>query len=70
MVDEDFPAAEFDAIGYHAAYSGQKTYNGVATLSKSKQEIITTLIPGYDDPQKRVLGTTAEELCILNLYVP
>jgi exodeoxyribonuclease-3 len=70
MVDDNFPAADFNAIGYHSAYSGQKTYNGVATLSKSKQDIITTLIPGYDDPQKRVLGSLIDEICVLNLYVP
>ena len=70
MVDDDFPVVDFNAIGYQASYAGQKTYNGVATLSKSEQELITTLIPGYDDPQKRVLGTLVNNICVLNLYVP
>lgn len=70
MVDDDFPVADFTAIGYQAAYAGQKTYNGVATLSKTSQEVITTFLPGFDDPQKRVLGTLVNDIFILNLYVP
>jgi exodeoxyribonuclease-3 len=70
LVDDNFPADDFNAIGYQAAYAGQKTYNGVATLSKASQDVFTTQLAGYDDLQKRVLGTLVSEVCIMNLYVP
>ncbi len=35
LTDEKFPVAEIEAAGYHAAYSGQKTYNGVALLGEA-----------------------------------
>jgi len=68
--DDVFPVEVFANAGYHSIYSGQKTYNGVATLSKQPLQTISTEIPGYPDPQKRVLCTTTGDLCILNLYVP
>ena len=67
--DENFPAAELEAAGYHVAYSGQKTYNGVAIISKTKSENIITDVPGLDDPQRRILGATINGVRILNLYV-
>jgi exodeoxyribonuclease-3 len=70
MTDETFPVLEFAEAGYLATYSGQKTYNGVATLSKTAQEIVTKAVPGFPDPQKRVLGTMTRDIFILNLYVP
>ena len=70
MTDEVFPAMEFTEIGYQAIYSGQKTYNGVATLSVKPAQMITTELPDYPDPQKRILGVLADEVCVLNLYVP
>ena len=70
ITDDIFPTNEFTALGYHATYSGQKTYNGVATLSRNPAKTITTEFPGYTDPQKRVLGTLVDDICVLNLYVP
>ena len=68
--DEDFPADEIQALGYRAAYSGQKTYNGVAVLARSPIEDTETDLPGLDDPQRRVLAATIGSVRILNLYVP
>lgn len=68
--DENFPADEIEALGYQVIYSGQKTYNGVATLSKTQSVDIVTDFPGFDDPARRVLGTTIGSTRILNLYVP
>ncbi|MCP5410867.1 MAG: exodeoxyribonuclease III [Alphaproteobacteria bacterium] len=48
-VDEKFPAAEFEALGYNCAVHGQKTYNGVALLSRSPMEDVTPRLPGGDD---------------------
>lgn len=69
MPTEDFPVEEIEKAGYHAAVSGQKTYNGVAVLSKKTGIDIITDIPGLEDPQRRVLGITIDDVRILNLYV-
>ncbi|NIP72813.1 MAG: exodeoxyribonuclease III [Gammaproteobacteria bacterium] len=70
--DEVFPHAELEAAGYRAICSGQKTYNGVAILSRlpDEPEDIVTDLPGVEDPQRRVLGATYGRLRLLNLYVP
>jgi exodeoxyribonuclease-3 len=70
LTDEDFPAEQFLQIGYQAIYSGQKTYNGVATLSKLPAKNIITALPHYEDTQKRVLCADIGDVTILNLYVP
>jgi len=70
ITDDAFPLAEFASAGYTAAFAGQKTYNGVATLSKKPLQVISMEMPGYPDPQKRVLCTTHGDTCVLNLYVP
>jgi len=67
--DEKFPLGEFEAAGYRAAYSGQKTYNGVAVLSKSPATDPLTDIPSLDDPQRRILAVTVDGVRIINLYV-
>lgn len=69
-VDADFPAEALRAAGYSVAYSGQKTYNGVALLSRGPATDVITDLPGLDDPQRRVLGATVGGLRVLNLYVP
>jgi exodeoxyribonuclease-3 len=68
--DDRFPVREFEAAGYRAVVSGQKTYNGVATLSVARVTDEVRDLPGLDDPQRRVLGATFEGLRVLNLYVP
>ena len=69
-IDENFPIEEINAAGYQAAFAGQKTYNGVAVLSKKPATDIITDLPGLDDPQRRVLGATIGDVRFLNLYVP
>lgn len=68
--DADFPLAELEALGYHTLYSGQKSYNGVALLSKEPATLIATELPGFDDPQRRVLAAKVAGITLLNLYVP
>jgi len=70
LTDDKFPHAEIKAAGYHAVCSGQKTYNGVAILSKLRGESEIRDIPALDDHQRRILGLTCGPLRILNLYVP
>ena len=69
MTDEQFPADDIRGAGYEVAYSGQKTYNGVAVLSKSQQQDIVTDVPDLEDPQRRILAATIEGVRLLNLYV-
>jgi len=67
--DENFPVDEISAAGYQVVYSGQKTYNGVAILSKEAATDIITDIPGLDDPQRRILCATISGVRVLDLYV-
>ena len=70
-LDQDkFPAAELEAVGYHAAWSGQKTYNGVAILTRAPQQPRDVIagIPGYDDPQRRLLAATVGDVRVISAY--
>ncbi len=68
--DRSFPAAEIEKTGYRVVYAGQKTYNGVAILSKLAATEPVMAIPGFDDPQKRVLAATIDGVRVVCLYVP
>ncbi len=70
MEDANFPLAEIVAIGYQAIFSGQKTYNGVAILSKTTGIDIQAGIPKFEDEQKRVLAATYDEVRIICGYFP
>ena len=70
QVTEKFPADDLKAIGYHSIASGQKTYNGVAVISKTPATDPVTDFPDLDDPQRRVLASTSVDVRVLNLYVP
>jgi exodeoxyribonuclease III len=70
MPDEKFPEAEIIAAGYHVCFSGQKTYNGVAIVSKAPATDIETAIPYLDDPQRRLLAATIDGVRIINIYIP
>ena len=70
LVDENFPRAEIEAAGYHAVYAGQKTYNGVALLSRQPAQNVVTGIPGLDDAQRRVIAAMFAGVRVINLYVP
>jgi exodeoxyribonuclease-3 len=69
-VDENFPSQEIEAAGYRAAFAGQKTYNGVATLSLALGEEVVTDLPGLEDPQRRILASTIDGIRVINVYVP
>jgi exodeoxyribonuclease-3 len=74
MQDPDFPHPEFTAAGYHSVFSGQKTYNGVALLSRAPMTDFIRDIPDFDDPPRRVLAATIDtplgRYRVINLYVP
>lgn len=70
IVDEGFPSEMFEDIGYRAAFTGQKTYNGVAIISKESARSTITQFPSFPDPQRRILYAVFDNLAVLNLYVP
>jgi len=70
-VDETFPAGPLEALGYSLALFGQKTYNGVAILSRLKMTGIRRGLPG-DGPedQKRLIAAEIGGVTVINVYVP
>lgn len=68
--DANFPRDEIVAAGYQALYAGQKTYNGVALLTRVAATDVLTRIPGFADEQKRVLAATLGDTRVVCLYVP
>ena len=70
LEDGKFPHAEIAAAGYQALCCGQKTYNGVAILSRAPATACATAIPGLADVQKRVLAATLGDVRVICAYVP
>jgi exodeoxyribonuclease-3 len=70
QVTEVFPTEALQDAGYRSVASGQKTYNGVAIISKSEATDIVTDFPGFDDPQRRILAATIDGVRVLDLYIP
>ena len=70
QVTEAFSEASFVEAGYQAVASGQKTYNGVAVVSRNRSTDHVTDFPGFEDPQRRILAATIDGVRVINLYVP
>jgi exodeoxyribonuclease-3 len=71
LTDDEFPRAELEQAGWHALCNGQKTYNGVAILSRDATAAdIVRDIPGFEDTQRRVLAATYGDLRFISVYVP
>jgi len=70
LEDHNFPHAEIEAAGYQVAFSGQKTYNGVALLSRSEAEDVVFGNPHFADPQKRLVAATIEDIRVICAYIP
>lgn len=70
LTDPNFPQEDFISHGYHVVCSGQKTYNGVAIISRMPQEQVLCDIPTLEDPQRRIIAATFGTLRLINLYVP
>ena len=70
QVTEAFATESFAEAGYKAIANGQKTYNGVAVISRAEAADIMTDFPGFEDPQRRILGATIDGVRVINLYVP
>jgi exodeoxyribonuclease-3 len=70
LEDAAFPHAQLGAAGYQALSCGQKTYNGVAILSRSAATECAMAIGGFEDTQKRVLAATIAGVRVVCAYVP
>jgi exodeoxyribonuclease-3 len=74
LEDGRFPLKEIESAGYRSAFSGQKTYNGVAILSRSPLGDVVSGLPGFQDEQKRFLaatiGTGVSAIRVACAYIP
>jgi exodeoxyribonuclease III len=70
LTDDKFPQAEIEAAGYQVAFAGQKTYNGVAILSRFPMSQVVANNPLFPDEQKRVLAATIEGMRVICAYIP
>ncbi len=69
--DEKFPLAAIEAAGYQAIWHGQKSWNGVAILSKTAIKEVQRGLPGdLDDIQSRYIEATVNDIVIGCLYLP
>lgn len=69
LTNDLFPHDALREAGYTCSVSGQPTYNGVAVLARQPMQDVLTDIPGFDDPQRRVLAATVGDTRVINLYV-
>ena len=70
VTDEKFPQEAIEEAGFEVVFSGQKTYNGVAILSKLPIESVQVGFPEWPDEQKRVIAATIAGIRCVNVYVP
>jgi exodeoxyribonuclease III len=70
LTDDKFPVAEIEAAGYQVVYTGQKTYNGVAILSRHPMTDVVKNNPLFPDEQQRIIAATVAGMRIVCAYVP
>ncbi|MFM7704283.1 MAG: exodeoxyribonuclease III, partial [Rubrivivax sp.] len=71
LADDKFPHAELQAAGYHAQCFGQRTYNGVALLTREPVAEVVRNIPGFADEQARVIAATLQPgIRVIGAYFP
>lgn len=70
LTDDKFPRAEIEAAGYQVVFTGQKTYNGVAILSKHPMTEVVKNNPRFEDEQQRIIAATIDGARIVCAYIP
>ena len=70
LTDDRFPHAEIEAAGWRAQWFGQKTYNGVALLSRTEATDVVRNIPGFADDSARVITATVDGVRVVGAYFP
>jgi exodeoxyribonuclease III len=69
--DDQFPVLALQAVGYHSAYHGEKSYNGVAILSKAEpKDVRPSLCDEVIDPQARIIAATVNNVRVFSIYAP
>lgn len=68
--DDKFPQAAIEAAGYQVQFFGQKTYNGVALLSRPAADGVVKNIPGFADESARVIAATVQGVRVIGAYFP
>lgn len=70
VTDDQFPRAEVEAAGYQVAVHGQRTYNGVAILSRAPLEDVRAGLDDAPDPEARLIAARVGDVRVLSAYVP
>jgi exodeoxyribonuclease-3 len=70
LEDAKFPRAEIEAAGYEAAFSGQKTYNGVAILARGALSEVSAGMPAFSDEHKRLIAASVGGVRVVSVYCP
>jgi exodeoxyribonuclease III len=68
--DHEFPREAFEGVGYHCAFRGQKSYNGVAILSRHPIENVECGLPDEPRDEARLIRADVQGVTIVNTYVP
>ncbi|SPD73653.1 Exodeoxyribonuclease III [uncultured Desulfobacterium sp.] len=68
--DKDFPAADFEGAGFHPAFKGQKSYNGVAIISRQMPQEVKTSLTSIEDQEARFISATILDVPVINVYIP
>jgi exodeoxyribonuclease-3 len=70
LTDDKFPVSEIKTAGYYVEFNGQKTYNGVAILSRHPITEVVKNNPLFEDEQQRLLTVTIQDMRIICAYIP
>lgn len=70
LEDAAFPKEAFESAGYEVMFRGQKTYNGVAWITRHHMTDAVDAFSGYLDEQKRILAVTINQMRLINVYIP
>src|SRR3954471_7323035 len=70
LTDDKFPVADIEAAGYQVTFTGQKTYNGVAILSRHPMTEVVKGNPYFEDEQQRLIAASIEGIRVICAYVP
>ncbi len=70
MTDDKFPRGQLEELGYHATTFGQKSWNGVAVLSREPVEALQRGLPGQEEQGARLLSVKTPELTFITVYCP
>ena len=70
LTDDRFPVDALQDAGYSAVFTGQKTYNGVALLTRTPASDVVYALPAFEDDHKRVIAATVDDVRVIGVYCP